>query len=58
MSVTQTHTLQIKDGSNLDDKKSIRTHWISLYVNVDNVACFDSFRVEYLPKEIRKFIDN
>ena len=32
------------------------THWIALYVNDDTVAYFDSFGVEYIPKEIKKFI--
>ena len=38
--------------------ESIGTHWIALYVNAENVTYFDSFGVEYIPKEIRKFIDN
>ena len=33
----------------------IGTHWNPSYVS-DHVACFDSFRVENIPKEIRKFI--
>ena len=32
--------------------KSIGTNWVALYVNADNVTNFDSFRVEYIPKEI------
>ena len=35
-----------------------RTHWKALYVNGDNVTYFDSFGVEYIPKEIKKFIEN
>ena len=27
-------------------------------MNAENVTYFDSFRVEYIPKEIRKFIGN
>ena len=38
---------------NLDEKKSIGTDWIALYVNGDNVTYFDSFRVEHIPKEIK-----
>ena len=34
------------------------THWITLYVNAENVTYFDSFGVENIPKEIRKFIGN
>ena len=44
---------KINDGSyviNLDEYKSIGTHWIPFYVNGDNVTCFDSFGVEHIPK--------
>ena len=34
------------------------THWIALYVNSENVTYFDSFGVEHVPKEIKKFIGN
>ena len=34
------------------------THWITLYVNAENVTYFDSFGVENIPKEIRKFTGN
>ena len=37
---------------NLDEYKSIGTHWIALYVNAKNVSYFDSFRVEHIPKKI------
>ena len=43
---------------NLDDYESIGTHWIALHVNAKSVAYFDSFRVEYIPKEIKKFTGN
>ena len=49
---------KIKDGTyiiNLDEYESIETHWI---VNSKNVTYFDSFGVEHIPKEIRKFIGN
>ena len=52
---------KIKHGAyviNLDKYKSIGTHWIALYVNGDSVKYFDSFGVEYIPKEIKKFIGN
>ena len=29
-----------------------------MYVNDNNVTCFDSFGVEHIPKEIKKFIEN
>ena len=44
---------KIKDGSNvinLDEFKSIWTHSIALYVNDDNVKCFDGSGVEHIPK--------
>ena len=43
---------KIKDGTyviNLDEYASIRTHWIALYVNDNNVTYFDSFGVEHIP---------
>ena len=49
---------------NLDEFKSIETHWIALYVNCNNrsasydVIYFDSFGVEHIPKDIEKFIGN
>ena len=48
-----------KDGEyiiNLGDYKSIGTLWIALYVNANNIVYFDSFAVEHIPKEIKKFI--
>ena len=41
---------------NLDDYKSIGTHWIALYVNDNNIIYFDSFGVEHIPKKIKRFI--
>ena len=43
---------------NLQLYESIGSHWIALNVNVENVTYFDSFRVEHIPKVIRKFIGN
>ena len=43
---------------NLDELKSIGSHWIVLYLNDNNVIYFDSFEVERIPKEIRKIIGN
>ena len=51
---------KIKDGAyviNLDEFKSIGTHWIALYVNANNILYFDSFAVEHIPEEIKKFIE-
>ena len=52
---------KIKDGAykiNLDEYSDIGTHWVPLWVNNNNVTYFDSFRVEHIPKEIIKFIEN
>ena len=35
---------------NLDDYKSIGTHWMALYVNNNGVTYFGSFSVEDIPK--------
>ena len=51
----------IKDRTfiiNLDEFKSMRTHWIALYMNGNNMIHFDSFGVEHIPKEIKEFIGN
>ena len=34
---------------NLDESKSIGTHWIALYVNCDKVTYYDGFKVQYIP---------
>ena len=52
---------KIKDGTyiiNLDKYESIGTHWIALYVNAENVTYFESFGVEYIPREIKILIGN
>ena len=46
---------KIKDGAygiNLDEYELIGAHWIALYVNSNNIVCFDSFGVEHIPREI------
>ena len=43
---------------NLDEYKLIGSHWVALYVNNNNVTYFDSFGVESIPKEVKKFIGN
>ena len=52
---------KIKDREyviNLDEYKSIGTYWIALYVRGNNARYFDSFGVDYIPKEIHKFKGN
>ena len=52
---------KLKGGAyivNLDLYESLGSHWITLYVNAENITYFDSFRVEHIPKEIRRFIGN
>ena len=51
---------KIKHGTyiiNLDEYSDIGTHWLALYVSNNDVSYFDSFRVEHIPKETKKFID-
>ena len=50
---------KVKDEAfvtNLDEYKSIETHWIALYMNAENVTYFNSFGIEHIPNEIKKFI--
>ena len=42
--------------TSLDEYADIGTHWIALYMNGNAVTYFDSFGVEHIPKEIKKFI--
>ena len=52
---------KIKDRAyviNLDEYSDIRTHWVALYVQNNDVIYFDSFGVEPIPKEIRTLINN
>ena len=51
----------IKNGAyviNLDEYHHIGTHWVASYLNNKTIIYFDSFGVEYIPKEIIKFIGN
>ena len=41
---------------NLDEYADVDTHWINLYVKNNEVIYFDSFGVEHVPKEIKRFI--
>ena len=41
-----------------NEYSDIGIHWISLYVKNNDITYFDSFGVEHIPKEIKKFIDS
>ena len=41
---------------NLGEYTDVDTHWIALYFKNNEVIYFDSFRVEHVPKEIKRFI--
>ena len=48
---------KIKNGTyviNLDEYKSIETHWIDLYVNANNIVNLHSFGVEHILNQIKK----
>ena len=52
---------KIKKGAyviNLDEYENTGTHWVSLFVKPKYTVYFDSFGIEYIPKEINKFINN
>ena len=52
---------KLKDGAyviNLDEYSDIWTHWVALCLHNGNVTYFDSFGVEHIPKEIKKFINH
>ena len=42
----------------LDEYENTGTHWIAFYVKNNKVIYFDSFGVEYILKEVKKFIEN
>ena len=50
---------KIKDKAyivNLDEYSDIRTHWVALFVNHNDVTYFDNYGAEYIPKETKKII--
>ena len=52
---------KLKNGAyiiNLDHSENMCTHWIVNFVKSNEVIYFDSFGVEYIPKEIMKRIEN
>ena len=52
---------KIKDGAyiiNLDECANVGSHWIALFCKKNEIVYVDSFGVEYIPKEIKEFIEN
>ena len=52
---------KIKDGAyvvNLDEYTDVGTHWIALFYNRNEIVYFNSFGVEHVPEEIKKFVGN
>ena len=52
---------KIKGGAyviNLDEYADVGTHWIALFCNKSEIVYFNSFGVEYVPKEIKEFVGN
>ena len=50
---------KIKNGAyviNLNEYENTGTHWVALFVKPKYTVYFDSFGIEYIPKEINKFI--
>ena len=52
---------KIKDGAyviNFDEYSDIGTHWLALHANNKTVTYFDTFGIEYISKEVKKFANN
>ena len=52
---------KIKDEAyviNLDEYADVETHWIALFCNRNKIVYFESFGVEHVPEEIKKFFEN
>ena len=52
---------QLKNGAyviNLDHSENTRTHWVVIFMNSPEVIYFNSFGVQYIPKEIMEKIKN
>ena len=43
---------------NLQKHHNNESHWVALYVNNKTVTYFDSFGIEYIPKEVKTLINN
>ena len=52
---------KIKDEAyviDLDEYAGVGTHWLALFCKRNEIVYFDSFRIEYIPEEIKEFIGN
>ena len=52
---------KLKDGAyviNFDEYADVGLHWIALFCKKSETVYLDSFGVEYVPEEIKKFIEN
>ena len=52
---------KIKDGAyliNLDEYPAVGTHWIAWFFNRSKIVYLNSFGVEHVPEEIKKFVAN
>ena len=48
-----------KDGAyviNMDEYADVGTHWIALFCSRNEIVYFNSFRIEHVPEEIKKFV--
>ena len=48
----------ILDSILIHEHKDTGTHWVALYCKKNETFYFDSFGVEHIPEEIKKFIGN
>ena len=58
---SRNNLLKLKNGAyviNLDHSKNTGTHWVVIFLREDEVIYFNSFGVEYIPKEIMERIKN
>ena len=50
-----------KDGTyviNFDEYADVGTHWVALFCKRSEIVYFDSFGIEYVPEEVKGFIEN
>ena len=50
-----------KDGTyviKFDEYADVGTHWVALFCKRSEIVYFDSFGIEYVPEEVKGFIEN